>query len=78
MKYSLDERLHIVVLFYKCQENAREARRRFIAEFHRSISVNTILRIKNLFEENKSLHDRKRNSQRRRNRDLAILKLLQS
>ncbi|MGH9701722.1 MAG: hypothetical protein ACRD52_19985, partial [Candidatus Acidiferrales bacterium] len=37
------------------------------------ISVNTILRLKNLFEENKSLYDRKRNSHRRRNRDQAIL-----
>jgi hypothetical protein len=73
MKYSLDERLQIVILFYKCQENAREARRRFIANFHRNISVNTILRIKNLFEENKTLHDRKRNPERKRNRDRAIV-----
>lgn len=60
MKYSLEERLQIVTLYYKCQENARETRRRYFATFHRNISTNTILRIKNLFEETKSLHDKKK------------------
>ena len=59
MKYSLEERFQIVTLFYKSQENAREAKRRYFATFHRNIAVNTILRIKNLFEETKSLRDKK-------------------
>ena len=73
MKYSLEERLQIVTLFYKCQENAREAKRRYFATFNRHISINTILRIKHLFEETKSLRDKKRSLQRRRIRDNAIV-----
>jgi len=59
MRYSLNEKLQIVTLYYKCQENASEARRKYIANFHRNISVKTIIRIKNLFEETKSLHNKK-------------------
>lgn len=73
MKYSLEDRLHIVKLYYKSGENARETQRRFFESFHRRISVDTILRIKTLFEETKTLKDRRRNITRQNIRNRAIV-----
>ena len=73
MKYSLEDRLHIVKLYYKSGENARETQRRFFESFQRRISVDTILRIKTLFEETKTLKDRRRNIRRQNIRNLAIV-----
>ena len=59
MKYSLEERFRIITLFYKSGENARETQRRYFAEVNRIVSLNTTLCLKRVFEETKSLHDRK-------------------
>lgn len=74
MKYSLEDRLRIIKLFYKSRENARETQRRFFESFQRRISLDTILRIKTLFEETKTLKDRRRNIRRQNRRDQAILR----
>lgn len=73
MKYSLEERLNVIKLYYKSGENARQTQRTFFESFQRHISVDTILRIKTLFEESKTLKDKPRKMKRRNIRDRAIV-----
>ena len=54
-------------------ENARETQRRFFETYQKRISVDTILRIKTLFRETKTLKDRRRNIRRQNIRNLAIV-----
>lgn len=68
MKFSTEERLQLITLLYKSGGNASETQRRYAANFHQNVSVKTILKFRALFEDAKSLHNRKSTMQRKRKR----------
>lgn len=65
---TIAEKVRIVRLYTQCQENAREASRRFAQETNGSVAPMTVIRINSTFDETGSVADRPRSGRPRSGR----------